>query len=206
MSQITSGTRKILSIPFVYKAFQAIIGTGNSKNKLVNEHIKIANKQSILDIGCGTGMLLDNLPSTVRYVGFDISEKYVAYAKKKYGERGLFVHRKIDEQLLDEFKDFDRVVAIGVLHHLNDEEARRLLTLAKKALKSGSGEFHSIDPCYVDKQSRISKFLVKRDRGQNVRTADRYESLAREVFSDVVIHNRNDMLRIPYDHAILCCN
>lgn len=205
MAQITSGVRAILSVPLVYSVLQSIVGTGKSKTRFINEHLKITDGDRILDIGCGTGMLLDYLPSTVRYVGFDSSEAYISHAKRKYGVRGQFFRGKVENSSTGELNNFDRVVAIGVLHHLDDQEAIKLFDLARKALKPNSGEFHSIDPCYVPDQSTISRFLVSRDRGKNVRVASGYESLALEVFSDVVVRNRNDMLRVPYDHAILRC-
>ena len=205
MAQITSGVRAILSVPLVYSAFQTVVGTGKSKTKFITEHLNITEGHRILDIGCGTGIFLDFLPSTVKYVGFDSSEKYISHAKRKYGTRGKFFKGKVEDSSTDGLNNFDRVVAIGVLHHLDDQEVIKLFGLAKKALKRNSGEFHSIDPCYVSNQSPISKFLVSRDRGKNVRVASRYESLALEVFSDVVVRNRNDMLRIPYNHAILRC-
>lgn len=206
MSQITSGLRRILSSPVFYSAFQLLVGARSSKTKLVNEHIRIAEGQRILDIGCGTGTLLDFLPSSVEYFGFDESKEYIEYAKKKHGSRGIFLQQTVGESIYQKFDSFDRVVAIGVLHHLNDEEVVDLCTVAKNALREKSGEFHTIDPCYVNGQSKVSKFLVGKDRGQNVRTPSEYESLAKRVFSEVQVANRNDMLRIPYDHAILRCS
>jgi SAM-dependent methyltransferase len=205
VAQITWGVRRVLSAPAIYKTFQAMIGTAGSKTKLINEHIRVEDKHHVLDIGCGTGVLLDYLPSTINYVGFDSSKKYIDYAKKKYGDRGVFIHQEVDDRSLSQFEAFDRVVAIGILHHLDDQEATRLFTLAKKFLKPKIGQFHSIDPCFVVNQPVVSKFLIERDRGQNVRTPGEYESLAKNVFSNVRMSQRNDMLRIPYNHTILCC-
>ncbi|MGI9318178.1 MAG: class I SAM-dependent methyltransferase, partial [bacterium] len=166
---------------------------------------KVSASHRILDIGCGTGMLLDYLPSTVRYFGFDGSKSYIEFAKKKYGDRGVFVHQELNESNVAQYSGFDRVVAVGLLHHLDDSQAIQLFSIAKAALKPGTGEFHSIDPCYVTNQSITSRFLVNRDRGQNVRTPSQYEALAANVFSSVQLTSRNDMLRIPYNHAILQC-
>lgn len=46
-------------------------------------------KSPILDIGCGTGLLPDNL-NPVEYVGVDISPKMIEIAKKKHPKRYFF--------------------------------------------------------------------------------------------------------------------
>ena len=62
-----------------------------------------------------------------------------------------------------------------------------------------------MDPCFAQDQSRVAAFIIRKDRGQNVRTAEAYLDLARTIFPQAVVHNRNDMLRIPYNHAVLEC-
>lgn len=206
MAQVTSGLRRILSSAPIYNSLQYLVGARKSKDRLVREFIKVEAGHRLLDIGCGTALVLDHLPGSVEYVGIDASREYIDHAREKHGNRGRFICQQTADIDPGQYKNFDRVLAIGLLHHLNDQEVVDLMNFAKSSLKSESGEFHSIDPCYANGQSRISKFLIDRDRGQNVRTRDEYQSLARQVFSDVTLNHKNDMLRIPYDHAILRCH
>jgi len=209
--QITSGVRRVLSIPLVYDTLQRLVGVRKCRTILVNQHIRPTSGHRILDIGCGTGTLLSFLPQGVEYIGFDASAKYIATAKKTYGDRGTFVNKLLSEADIDQYRGFDRVIATGLLHHLDDEEVTSLCRLARLALKPASdagpgGEFHSLDCCYVEGQSRVSKFLIDRDRGQNVRTIEHFRTLAASVFDTVETTHRTDMQTVPYDIILMRCH
>ena len=96
------------------------------------------------------------------------------------------------------------MTAIGVLHHLDDADAVRLFELASAALKPG-GRLITYDGCFVKDQSSLAKWFISRDRGQYVRDADGYVSLASQVFTHVRVSIRHDMMRIPYTRIILEC-
>ena len=100
--------------------------------------------------------------------------------------------------------NFDVAFACGLLHHISDYEAEQLFDLVNRVLK-GNGRFICVDPCFVDKQNVVSKFFIKRDRGQNIRTPNELLALAKPYFGNVDVIHRNDYLRIPYDHAVLKC-
>lgn len=155
----------------------------------------------MLDIGCGTASILQFLPD-IKYTGFDMSRQYIDYAKKKYGDRGVFFCRKIGTEIINEFStSFDIVLAKGILHHLNDEEAIALFEVAKSVLKPG-GRLITFDGCYREGQSRIARFILSQDRGRFVRTKEEHERLAKRVFSQVQLDIYDDLARIPYTHII----
>lgn len=77
----------------------------------------IRSGDRLLDIGCGPADILAYLPETVDYTGFDISERYIAAAQRRYGERGKFSVRPVS-RIAEENGTYDIVIAIGVLHHL----------------------------------------------------------------------------------------
>lgn len=101
-------------------------------------------------------------------------------------------------------KDFDLVIASGILHHLNDTEALQLFELSYTALKP-NGRLITFDGCYASKQSIISRYLLSCDRGRFVRDLGEYKRLARQYFVNVDHTIYNDLLRVPYTHLILEC-
>lgn len=80
---------------------------------------------------------------------------------------------------------FDIVIVGGVLHPMTYEDARTLFSTAARVLKPG-GRVVSLDNIYVDNQNPIARFIISRDRGQNVRTPEGYRALATNVFDHVI--------------------
>jgi len=99
---------------------------------------------------------------------------------------------------------FDIVIAKGLVHHLDDVEARKLFAVGCEALKPG-GRLVTFDGCFVPGQSRIARCLLSLDRGKYVRTEPEYLALARESFDTVISHVRHNLTRIPYTLQIMEC-
>lgn len=202
MAQITSGIRAVLSNPKVYDLFQNLMGAHSVRQEFVSEHIRPLNGYRILDIGCGTARILDYLPD-VEYHGFDLSRRYIDDATQRYGTRGHFKCALVEQTTLNEMEPFDIVLATGLLHHLGDEQVNALMGLAWSALKEG-GRLITMDPCYATDQNVVSRFLVNRDRGLNVRDLAGYSSLAKTMFTNTaaIVKHRS---WIPYTHCIMEC-
>lgn len=203
MAQITNGIRSILSIPIIYSGFQRLMGAQAIWQYLVTDIMQVKPGMSILDIGCGPGDLLTYLPNDVDYHGFDISATYIHTAQKKYGNKGHFACKLFEESDLTNLPKFDRVVIVGVFHHMDDAQAKKVAKLAHMALKDG-GKLVSVDPCYTDEQNPIARFLISKDRGQNVRVEAAYKSIVQRTFKFVkanIVHRA----WIPYTHCYMVC-
>lgn len=202
MAQITTGVHALLSHPHVYNLFQTLMGAHKGRTEFATRFVKANAGDRVVDIGCGTGDLLAYLPD-VEYVGYDISDVYIAAARKRFGPRGTFHCRLLTSSELDAMPAFDIALAVGLLHHLDDNEARAFVQMAKRALKPG-GRLITIDPCLTEGQNRIARVLVKADRGQNVRDLDGYMSLVEDSFgqADATVAHRR---WIPYTHCIMEC-
>lgn len=200
--QITSGVRSILSSPLVYDFFQDLMGSHRIRMEFVQRYVRPNSHSRILDIGCGTARILDYLPD-VEYHGFDLSQQYIDDATRRYGVRGVFKCALVEQEVIDHLEPFDIVMAIGLLHHLDDEQVHGLTALAHSTLSEG-GRLVTIDPCYAADQNAVSRFLVSRDRGQNVRSGEQYRVLANEVFSQVKGEAKHRVW-IPYTHWIMEC-
>jgi cyclopropane fatty-acyl-phospholipid synthase-like methyltransferase len=202
--QIDSGIRSIFSYPAIYKMFQRLIGSDIAFGKLV-DIIKTSPHSRILDIGCGEGHILDFLPETINYTGYDLSAAYIEYAKQKYGHRAIFINERVSGMTLKDTQPFDIVLAIGLVHHLNDEEARELYKTGYNSLKRGGTMFTS-DNAYYKGQSFMARYISSKDRGQHVRYPDQYQALAFSAFEKVEVIIRHDMIRLPQTTCILKCS
>jgi len=196
--------RSILSLPAIYQLCQNLAGARRAREILVRDYIRPVAGMKILDIGCGPADILEVLPE-VRYIGFDASEEYIADAKKKWGPRGEFTCATVNAQTLQE-RDFNIVMAIGVLHHLDDQEARALFALAHELLRPG-GRLITLDGVYDKPQSPVARYLLSKDRGEYVRRRDAYEGLARSAFRDIHATVLHDLIKpVPYTHLIMECS
>jgi SAM-dependent methyltransferase len=202
MAQITHGIRSVLSHPLIYSAFQSLMGAHKGRQRFVANYIKPTPAMKVLDIGCGPAEILAHLPS-VDYYGFDISKQYIEKASHNFSSRGTFFCKIFDELDLKLLPKFDVILAIGLLHHLDDEEAVKLIELASKALKPG-GRLLTVDPCFVSGQNFIARFLINNDRGQNVRNKEEYLHLVNRrfnLFNADVTHQT----WIPYTNCFMTC-
>ena len=202
MAQKTSGLHAFLGKAWFDDLFQDIAGAKKFRRTYVDEFIATQGSERILDIGCGTAAILDFLPESVEYVGYDASSEYIDAASAKYGNRGKFVCQIVDNMVASELSAFDVVMANGLIHHLSDAETGNLAAIGASVLRRG-GRFITHDPCYCDEQTRIAKYIIGRDRGQNVRNATQYLELLRPHFADVQITLCHNMAKIPYTHAIM---
>jgi len=178
------------------------MGARSGRRELVRNHIRPHLGSRILDIGCGTARILDYLP-TVEYYGFDQSQIYINAAVRRYGGRGKFNCDLVEQTIIDHLDPFDIVIATGLLHHLDNEQANALIKLAYSALRKG-GRLVTIDPCFAPDQSSIAHYFVSRDRGQHIRNLEGYAVLPKPVFGDVagIVRHR---AWPPYTHCILEC-
>lgn len=157
----------------------------------------------VLDIGCGPGDILNFLPD-VEYYGFDLDPFYIKSAQKQFANRGTFFCKAVSRNAFSGDSDFDIILAMGILHHLSDVEARELFELAYHLLRPG-GRLITYDGCYTENQSAIKKFILDIDRGKHVRTESAYKNLATSSFKSVSSSVREDLLNIPYTLIIMEC-
>lgn len=203
MSQVSTGLRSVLSSAKVYTAFQRLVGSPHARSVVVEEFLRPSQGQRVLDIGCGPGDTLESLP-TVDYVGFDPNPDYIESAKRRHGNGERFFAAGVQEVEPDQVGTFDRIMANGVLHHVDDSIARDLFDLSARVMGHG-GRLVAMDPTYVEDQSALAKAIISRDRGQAVRAPDQYIALASQHFENVTFTVRHDLFRIPYTLIILVC-
>jgi len=183
---------------------QDAIGGNALRRRFIRHHVRAKPGDKVIDIGCGPAQILPWLPE-VDYLGLDINPACIASAKQMNPGMGTFVVGNT-ESLWDDsrFRDADVVIGLGILHHLEDNEAEHCIRFAHRALKQG-GRFVSLEACWVSNQGFLSRYIMSKDRGQNIRTEQMYRQLAGDVFTNVNSLVDTKPLRIPYVIMILEC-
>jgi SAM-dependent methyltransferase len=199
---MTHYLRRVLAIPAAYQLWWNLVGGPGFAKVLVNDYVRSRAGARILEIGCGPGTIVSYLPPS-DYLGFDLSPKYIELARRRF-PKAHFVCERVSQFSLAREQSFDVVLALGIVHHLEDAEARQLFQIAHDALKPG-GKLVTIDGVWSDGQSPVARWLLARDRGEYVRSEREYVGIASQVFSNIRPSVRHDLLRIPYTHLILEC-
>ena len=194
----------LLAISALYDGFQSLVGTRAIRSYFVSNYVKPKLGDKLLDLGCGTGGLLNHLPA-LNYFGYDPSEKYIKSAKAAYrnnpdvsfcsGDLNDFVFIK---------NSFDKVILLGVLHHVDDHVANALLSTGHLALKKG-GILISMDMCEREDINVLAKWMNKFDRGKHIRTQDQYKSLLSTHFKNIEDYDYCGRGRVPLSHYVLKC-
>jgi SAM-dependent methyltransferase len=195
--------RGVLASPAVYHAFSQLLGARRSRAEVVRLYVRPRPGNRVLDCGCGPGEFVELLPD-VEYVGVDLDERYVAEARRRFGARASFRLGPVGPGTMHEKAHYDLVLAMGLLHHLDDATVRDFLRLARRALKP-TGRLVTLDPCRAPGQSRVARLVIDMDRGEHVRSLEEWPPLVEPVFPLARTHVRHDLLRIPYTHVIMDC-
>lgn len=199
---MTQYFRRVLAIPTAYQLWWNVVGGPDVAKVLVNDYVQARGGARILEIGCGPGTIVSYLPPS-DYLGFDLSSRYIELAKRRF-PKARFVCERVSQFSLANEQSFDLVLALGIVHHLEDAEAQQLFQIAYDALKPG-GKLVTIDGVWTDDQSPAARWLLARDRGEHVRNEREYVRIASQVFGNIKPSLRHDLLRIPYTHLILEC-
>lgn len=205
--QDDSGLKRILTLSWAYRLFQHAVGSRQGKRWVSEQFWRARPGQKVLDIGCGPGVILQHLPDGIRYVGFDISEEYIASARAAFAgdpdkQFVVGVAEDFAQSPPPEMRDCDLVLVNGLMHHLEDHEADTVLRLARAALAPG-GRLVCLEPSFLLRQAPVSRWLLQRDRGRNVRSEQAWKALVRPVFPEAETHILTGLIRIPYTHIVI---
>lgn len=190
-----------LEIADIYHACQKMGGFFNARLKAFHDYLDFSGVHRIFDIGCGPGHIIKHIPERIDYIGFDIDHRYIESANHQFGNRGRFVVRNFDSSAAGDYGQPDLILMNGVLHHMDDRCARTNLENIAAVL-TDHGVFFAIDGCYRTGQNPLIHYLLKKDRGQFVRTALGYQNLVSAVFPQTEVFVREDLSWVPYTFAI----
>ena len=154
----------------------------------------------VLDVGCGPGTNA-GLFVSADYLGVDINPRYVAWARRHYQRE--FIVADIRHHDFSAGQSFDFVLVNSFLHHLSDEEARRVLA-AVAAVVSPEGFVHVLDLVLPERPS-VARWLARHDRGHHARPLAAWRALFDSSF-DVAVFEPYAVpsLGVPLWHMVYC--
>lgn len=205
MSERTTGLHRLITIPAFYRGFQDLLGAQAARAELVRRHLGDIEGLDLLEVGCGPGPYVPFLSAARSYLGLDWNRQHILEAQAAHGGPSVsFDTSDVTDPTALGGRDFDRVLAFGLLHHLSDEQVGGLLSAIVDCLRP-DGAFLAVEPVYHPGQSWIARALKRRDSGQAIRTETGYRSLLEKRFSSVSFTLHTDLLRLPYSHGVFSC-
>jgi len=125
--------------------------------KLLIKHILVNDGDKVLDVGCGSGDLIDSINqlADMNAYGIDISPQMITECKRKYQDIKFSVSNGETIDFDDNY--FDVVVICCVLHHLNNPQ--NFFKEAHRILKP-NGKLIVAEPNYPPVIKQIADYVV----------------------------------------------
>lgn len=177
---MSSWIDKLLEKPFFYDNLRAAITFG-IRYSPIRKAIGAMPGESILDLGCGTGTYSKIFKNSDNaYTGVEISRTYYETACLRHQSNHVqFIHSDFFQLESISPKSFDLSLMTGVLHHLTDDECRRILSFTASVTKKQL----VIQDLAPSRYHFISNLLMKMDRGKFTRGLDEQKKLISEFFN-----------------------
>lgn len=154
-------------LPFLWDTFESIFGADKEKQILYRS--VFTEPCRLMDFGCATGnttaAFLD-----FDYVGVDIDNVSIAWAKQKWQEypNVTFIAADILGRKL-KVKKFEAILFASTGHHLKNDQLPKILLKLSEYLMPG-GKIYYFDTIKPDKRSHpITRWLCSIDRGTYMR-------------------------------------
>ena len=195
--------KKSLNLGVVYNLFIFITGNfGYAKLYLFAKYLPYSPGRKILDLGCGPGTNTQYFKA-LDYLGIDIYEPYIKKAASDYPDYQFYCENFLN--LSNEYNNsFDVILMSGLLHHLPDSIVIQFLEKSYAVLREG-GSLIAIENCLVPEQSPLKRKVILLDRGEFVRTSAELDALLSKSQFSRQISIEDNLLLIPYTHAIINC-
>jgi SAM-dependent methyltransferase len=171
--------------PAVFDALRWVLEAGFRGERAVLRREGCGQAGRVLDLGCGTGALAGAFAAD-RYLGVDPDARYVARARRKHPRHRFAV---MDGTRLGLAAGaFEAVVVSGVIHHLDDGPAARLLAEARRVLAPGGRLVAWEDVPVRSGLNVVGRLVQHLDEGDGLRAAAAYLDLVRAAFPDVTAY------------------
>lgn len=150
--------------PYLFNFLQRVCNLGDLRQPLA-ARLRASAQDSILDVGCGTGLY--STLAKGRYLGIDLNESYIKYARSKYGndDKRFMVGDVTNLDTKGEL--FDKTLYLAMLHHFGEEDNLKILERISALTRQ---QILILDLTIPEKSTPLQKFFLKVERGQYLRS------------------------------------
>jgi SAM-dependent methyltransferase len=164
------GAYRLWQAPFASKKLEPVL-----------RHNDVDAARRVLDVGCGPGTSTPHFARS-EYLGVDLSEKYVEFARNRFGRD--FVAADVTQCTFGGAGRFDFILCNSLFHHLDTPGVTRVLDHLATLL-TDDGHVHVLDLVLPERPS-IGRMLARLDRGEWPRPLEEWRELFTRRFEPVV--------------------
>lgn len=165
--------------PVMFDAIRWVLEAGFHGHHPILNKMRAQQDAKVLDIGCGTG-IFSPFFETSSYTGIDIDEKYIDRAKAKYPEHSF---QEMDATKLQfDPSIFDICFISGIIHHLDDSSASKVISEARRVLKTNGCIVVWEDIPTQSSWNIVGRTIHSLDKGDFIRQPGDYRQLIEAEF------------------------
>jgi len=191
----------LLERPKIYALKTAILSLGrHNVRDFLLELSEQRKNENILDVACGAGQHADIFSDASRYVGIDLNPSYMEFAAAEI-ERPFFTMDATNLAL--ESETFDLTYAVGLFHHLSDEEVLDAASEMARVTNVGGASI-IVDAVRPGPFNVFGQILYRLDRGDHVRHVPELQHLLSGAGFKLLLPNLPRSF--PYRRAVFILN
>jgi SAM-dependent methyltransferase len=167
---IVNAGHVILQNKYAYASYQFCVGGTQYRDRLVRDSFITHKPEIVVDMGCGPGNSLNAISPMSDFVGIDLSAEYLQLARAKSVSAKLICSDVTKSVWMGQFEHKPRslYLAMGLLHHLSDEQTSEMLTNLRDFMPRSCTLF-TVDPTITGSSTDVAKWFARNDRGQFIR-------------------------------------
>jgi 2-polyprenyl-3-methyl-5-hydroxy-6-metoxy-1,4-benzoquinol methylase len=166
-----------------------------SKRIAAMKDLGFKGTESLLDIGCGVGQYSEI--TTGKYLGIDLSETYIQYARRLHPSKD-FRCMNVTE-LRGEKGSFQTVLLVDTIHHLSESEVLGLFSEIERIHPERIFFFEPLTQAFGN---FVGRFLTALDRGSFIRPKNQLLELIQKKFT---IEKKRDVRLMSVEGIGILC-
>ena len=107
------------------------------KMKIIGQKLNLKQGDTLLDIGCGWGYLINFLSKeyNVKGIGITLSEEQLSYAKDKFKDNKNADYQLMDYRNIPKDMKFNKIVSVGMLEHVGAKNYKEYFDVVNNHFK-----------------------------------------------------------------------